>query len=184
MGSFNHLDTVRHAYANTVDEAGARLGTLLANGNATRTIRLVIDPTNTEIAPWLNAVKSATPEIRGWMVQRFFARILVKAGYDVVIGSALDIFARNRLRSLFVEVKSSLGGGKFGSQAEITQLDSYLTACERNRAERWLGIMGINKPMNLRDTFRTEIRSRNIGLIDIRWIATRETLLPHLPSVS
>ena len=174
-------DTVR---AETVDGAGVVLRAALAHGPRVRTIRLVIDPTSTEIAPWLNAVKSATPETRGWMVQRFFARILVKAGYDVVVGSALDIFARNHLRSLFVEVKSSLGGGKFGSQAEITQLDSYLTACERNRAERWLGIMGINKPMNLRDAFRTEIRSRNIGLIDIRWIATRETLLPHLPSVS
>jgi len=129
-------------------------------------------------------VKATTPEIRGWMVQRFFARILAKAGYDVVVGSALDIFARNRLRSLFVEVKSSLAGGKFGSRAEIAQLDGYLTACERNRAERWLGIMGINKPMDLRDAFRTEIHSRNIGLIDIRWVAAKETLLPHIPSVS
>jgi len=164
----------------TVDGAVAGLRAALASGPETRTILLVIDPTSKEIKPWLEAVKSATPEIRGWMVQRFFARVLSKAGYDVIIGKTLDIFARNRLRSLFVEVKSSLAGGKFGSKTEIAQLDGYLTACERNGAERWLGLMGINKPMDLHDTFRTEIRSRNIGLIDIRWVATKETLLPHL----
>jgi len=117
------------------------------------------------------------------MVQKFFARILSKAGYDIVIGRELDIFARCRLRSLFIEVKSSLAGGKFGSQADISQLDGYLIACQRHGAERWLGTMGMTKPMNLNDTFRVAMRRMNIGLIDIRWISEKETLLPHLSSV-
>ena len=84
---------------------------------------------------------------------------------------------------MFPPAVSSLAGGKFGSRPEITQLDGYLIASERRGAERWLGIMGINKPMGLHDTFRTEMRTRNIGLIDIRWVSSRETLLPHLQSV-
>jgi len=167
----------------TIDEAGAGLRAALAIGPTVRTIRLVFDPTSNEVAPWLASAKAATPEVRGLMVQRFFARILNKAGYDIVVGRELDIFARSRLRSLFVEVKSSLAGGRFGSQADISQLDGYLIACQRNRAERWLGIMGIIKPMNLCDTFRAAMRTGNIGLIDIRWVSTKETLLPHLPSV-
>ena len=160
---------------------GAGLKAALARGPSVRTIRVMIDPTNNEVLHWLNAARSATPEARGWMVQRFFARMMSEAGYEVVIGNTFDIFARNRLRSLFIEVKSSLAGGKFGSQAEIAQLDGYVVACQRNSAERWLGIMGINKPMSLHGSFRTEMRSRNIGLIDIRWVATKETLLPHFP---
>jgi len=167
----------------TIDEAGAGLRAALAIGPRVRTIMLLFDPTNNDVKSWLESAKTASPELRGLMVQRFFARILTKAGYDVVVGRELDIFARSRLRSLFIEVKSSLAGGLFGSQAEISQLDGYLVACQRNRAEIWLGTMGIIKPMNLHGTFRTAMRTRNVGLIDIRWVSTEETLLPHLSSV-
>jgi len=168
----------------TFDEATAKLRAALMTGPEIRTIRLILDPTRTEVVPWLDAVKAAIPEIRGLMVQRFFARMLCKAGYNVVVGSKLDIFARNRLRSLFMEVKSSLAGGRFGSSAEINQLDGYLIASERRRAERWLGTMGINKPIELRGTFRMQMRMRNIGLVDIRWASPNETLSTHLQSVS
>ena len=178
LGSFQRV--IR---AESLDEAGASLRAALAIGPEIREIKLILDPKNEEAAPWLDSAKAAAPEIRGLMVQSFFARIFRKAGYNVVVGKEWDIFARGKLRSLFVEVKSSLAGGKFGSRAEITQLDGYLVASERRRAERWLGIMGINKPMGLHDTFRTEMRTRNIGLIDIRWVSSRETLLPHLQSV-
>lgn len=169
--------------AESIEEAGAGLRAALAIGPKVRTIWLLFDPTSNEIVPWLQSAKAASPEIRGLMVQRFFARILSRAGYDIVVGRELDIFARCRFRSLFIEVKSSLAGGKFGSQADVSQLDSYLIACQRNGAERWLGTMGIKKPMNLHDAFRTAMRARNIGLIDIRWVSTRETLIPHLSSV-
>jgi len=169
--------------AESIDEAGAGLRAALAIGPKVRTIWLLFDPTSNEVMPWLESAKAASPEIRGLMVQRFFARILTKAGYDIVVGRELDIFARCRLRSLFVEVKSSLAGGRFGSQADISQLDGYLIACQRNGAERWLGTMGIIKPMNLRDAFRAAMRRSNIGLIDIRWVSAKETLLPHLASV-
>jgi len=168
----------------TLDEASTKLRALLATVPEVRTITLLLDPTKEEVAPWLDAVKAAAPEIRGLMVQRFFARIFIKAGYEVFVGRELDIFARGRLRSLLIEVKSSLAGGRFGSWAEISQLDGYLIASERRRAERWLGIMGINKPLMLRGTIRNEMRSRNIGLIDIRWMSPKETLLPHLSSVA
>ena len=169
--------------AESIDGAGVGLRSALAIGPKVRTICLLFDPTSNEVTPWLESAKAASPEIRGLMVQSFFARVLCKAGYDVVVGRELDIFARCRLRSLFIEVKSSLTGGKFGSRAEISQLDGYLIACQRNRAERWLGTMGIIRPMNLHDTFRAAMRRMNIGLIDIRWISTKETLLPHLSSV-
>jgi len=169
--------------AESMDEAGAGLGAALAIGPKVRTIWLLFDPTSNEVTPWLESAKAASPEIRGLMVQSFFARVLSKAGYDIAVGRELDIFARCRVRSLFIEVKSSLAGGKFGSQAELSQLDGYLIACQRNGAERWLGTMGIIKPMNLHDTFRTAMRRMNIGLIDIRWISEKETLLPHLSSV-
>ncbi len=163
----------------TFDEATARLRAGLMTWPETRTIRLVLDPTGAEVAPWLDVVKVATPEIRGLMVQRFFARMLCKAGYHVVLGSKLDIFARNRLRSLLMEVKSSLAGGRFGSSATIRQLDGYLIASERRQAGRWLGTMGINKPIVLRDAFRTQMRIRNVGLIDISWASPNDTMLPH-----
>ena len=169
--------------ASSIDEAGAGLRAALAIGPNVRTIWLLFDPTSNEVVPWLEAAKAASPEIRGLMVQSFFARILRKAGYDIVIGRELDIFARCRLRSLFIEVRSSLAGGKFGSRADLSQLDGYLIACQRNGAERWLGTMGITKPMKLHDVFRAAMRRSNIGLIDIRWISTKETLLPHLSSV-
>ena len=169
--------------ASSIDEAGAGLRAALAIGPEVRTIWLLFDPRSNEVAPWLESAKAASPEIRGLMVQRFFARMLSKAGYDVIVGRELDIFARCRLRSLFIEVKSSLAGGKFGSRADINQLDGYLIACQRNGAERWLGTMGITKPMNLHDAFRAAMRRSNIGLIDIRWVSTKETLLPHLSSV-
>jgi hypothetical protein len=184
MNSWNLLGSIREVVrAQTVDEASAGLRAALAIGPKVRTIRLLLDPTGEEVKPWLECVKNAAPEIRGLMVQRFFARVLSRAGYEVVVGKELDIFAKGRFRSLFVEVKSLLAGGKFGSQAEMTQLDGYLIASERRGAERWLGTMGINKPMELHDTFRTEMRMRNIGLIDIRWVSPKETLLPHLQSV-
>jgi len=169
--------------AESIDDSGAGLRTALAIGPKVRTIWFLFDPTSAEVTPWLESAKAASPETRGLMVQSFFARILSKAGYDIVVGRELDIFARCRLRSLFIEVKSSLAGGKFGSQADISQLDGYLVACQRNGAERWLGTMGIIKPMNLHDTFRTAMRRRNVGLIDIRWVSAKDTLLPHLPSV-
>jgi len=168
----------------TFDEACAKLRTALMTGPEVRTIRLVLDPKSREVAPWLDAVKAATPEIRGLMVQRFFARMLCKAGYNVTIGSKLDIFARGRLRSLLIEVKSSLAGGRFGSSAGVSQLDGYLIASERRKASRWLGTMGINKPIELREAFRTEMQIRRIGLIDISWVSPIETLLPHLQSVT
>ena len=117
------------------------------------------------------------------MAQRFFAQILIRAGYAVVIGRELDIFARGRLRSLLIEVKSSLVGGRFGSQADLSQLDGYLIASERRGAERWLGTMGIENPILLRKNLRNQMRIRNIGHIDISWLSQRETLLPHLSSV-
>ena len=166
--------------AESIDEAGVGLNAALAAGPRVRTILLLFDPMCNDIAPWLESAKAASPEVRGMMVQSFFARILSKAGYDIVVGRELDIFAKCRLRSFFVEVKSSLAGGKFGSKADISQLDGYLIACERNGAERWLGTMGITNPIRLRDTFRTAMRRRNIGLIDIRWVSANETLFPHL----
>jgi len=169
--------------AGTVDEAGAALKEALATGPKLRTIRLLLDSKTEEIMPWLKAVRAASPEIRGLMVQRLFARIFTKAGYDVVIGKELDIFARSRIRSLFVEVKSSLAGGRFGSQAEITQLAAYLIASERRRAEIWLGVSGIERPVCLYPKFAAWVRSENIGLIDVRWVSPEETLLPYFASV-
>ena len=183
MNSWYLSGSFRLVRAETVDGAGAGLKAALAVGPQVRRIRLLFDPTGQEVTPWLDSAKAATPETRGLMVQRFFARLLCRAGYDVIVGSKLDIFAKGRLRSLFIEVKSSLAGGRFGSQAELAQLDGYLSACEKNRAERWLGIMGINKPIGLRRAFAYEISARNIGLIEIRWVSTKETLLPHLSSI-
>jgi hypothetical protein len=178
LGSFQMV--VR---AETIDEAGAKLEDALAIGPQIRTIRLVLNRTNKEFTPWFDSARAASPEVRGMMVQLFFARLFSKAGYSVVVGKREDIFATGRFRSLFVEVKSSLKGGKFGSQSVITQLDGYLVASERRRADRWLGTMGINEPMKLHDSFRTEIHSRNIGHLDVRWVSPRETLLPYLPSI-
>jgi hypothetical protein len=137
MNSWNLLGSFQKVIiTETVDDASAKLRASLATGPKVRTITLLLDPTREEVTPWLDSVKAATPEIRGLMVQRFFARIFIRAGYEVVVGRELDIFARSRLRSLFIEVKSSLAGGRFGSRAEISQLDGYLIASERRRAER------------------------------------------------
>jgi hypothetical protein len=173
----------REVRAATIDEASSRLKDALASWPEAKTIRISLDPSGIGVAPWLESVKTASPEIRGMMVQRFFARMFSKAGYEVVVGRELDIFARSRLRSLFVEVKSSLAGGRFGSQAVVAQLERYTIASERRGAEIWLGTMGISRPIQLHDNFRTTIQNRNIGLIDISWISPRETLLPHLPSI-
>jgi len=170
--------------AESVDDAGVRLSVALANRPEVRTISLLLDPSIQEITPWLRTVRAATPEKRGMLVQRFFARLFVKAGYDVIVGREFDIFARGKLRSLFVEVKSSLRGGNFGSRTELIQLDAYLTVAERRRAERWLGVTGINKPMRLASAFRAGMLARNIGLLEIRWISSNETLLPHLLGIS
>lgn len=167
----------------TIDQAGSALRAALAAGPKIRTVRILLDPTTEEVKPWLESARNATPETRGMMVQLFFAWIFREAGYDVVVGRKLDILARGKLRSVFVEVKSSLNGGMFGSKADITQLEDYLVASQRFRAMRWLGIMGINKPIRLRDAFRIDLQSKHIGLLDIRWISAEDTLTPHLLSV-
>jgi hypothetical protein len=167
----------------TIDQAGAGLRTALAVGPEVRVIRLLLDPTSESLAPWLEAARAAPPEIRGLMVQAFFARTLSRAGYKVVVGNELDIFARSRLRSLLVEVKSSLKGGKFGSKAEMAQLDGYLVASQRRGAERWLGTMGIDRPMELRASFKHGMRLGNVGHFDLRWVSPRNTM-HHFLSVS
>jgi len=169
--------------ASTLTEASSKLRTALSTGPETRTIRMLLDPKGKEIGPWLSAVRAATPELRGIMVQGFFARVFRMAGYDVVVGKELDIFARNRQRSMLVEVKSSLKGAGFGSQTEIAQLEGYLVVSERKKASTWLAVMGLNKPVRLRDGFKAELRIRNIGLIDVRWISPEDTLMPHLASI-
>jgi hypothetical protein len=170
--------------AATIEEAGARLRTALAVGPEVSTIRLLFDPTSEQFAPWLEAAKTASREVRGQMVQRIFGRLFAQAGYEVELGRELDIFARGRLRSLLVEVKSSLDGGSFGSQKGITQLEGYLIASERRRAQRWLGTMGINNPIELSPLMRAYMRDGNVGLVEVRWVALEETLPPYLSSVS
>ena len=156
-------------HAQSIGQAGIGLRRALSVGPQARVIRLLLDPTSESLASWLNAASAASPEVRGLMAQAFFARILSRAGYSVIVGSQIDIFARSRLRSLLIEVKSSLKGGKFGSKAEMTQLDGYLVASQRRRAERWLGTMGIKRPVELRDSFRENMRLGNIGHLDLRW---------------
>lgn len=168
------------AHVRSIDQAGACLGRELALGPKTRVIRLLLDPTSESLAPWLDAARAATPEVRGLMAQAFFARIFSMAGYSVVVGSQIDILARSRLRSLLVEVKSSLAGGKFGSKADVTQLDGYLEVSRRSGAERWLGTMGMNRPMELRASFRDKIRLGNIGHLDLRWVSPEGTLSSFL----
>ena len=92
----------------------------------------------------------------------------------------MDIVARNQFRTLLIEVKSSLAGGRFGSRAILTQLDSYSKASKMKGAEIWLGTMGIRRPIMMNDTFRRQIINRRIRSIDIRWISPKETLLPHI----
>lgn len=179
MGAWTLCSNQVVVTARSFDDASAGLRMALSVGPRVRSIVLLIDPTEAGISPWLESARGASPEVRGLMAQRFFARMLCKAGYEVIVGSKLDIFARGRLRSLFIEVKSSLAGGSFGSRAGVQQLDGYLGASEKRRAERWLGTMGINRPMGLRATFKAELRRRNIGLIDVRWVSPRDTLLPH-----
>ena len=167
----------------TIDQASAGLKAALAVGPEVRTIRLLLDPASETLAPWLESARAAVPETRGLMVQGFFAQVLGRAGYRVIVGSELDIFARGRLRSLLLEVKSSLKGGRFGSKDEMAQLDGYLIACQRRSAERWLGTMGIDKPMELRGPFRKKMRRGNIGHLDLRWISPKDAL-PRFSSVS
>ncbi len=155
----------------------------MAVGPEVRTIRLLLDPASESLAPWLESARAAAPETRGLMVQGFFAQVLSRAGYRVIVGRELDIFARGRLRSILFEVKSSLRGGRFGSKPEMTQLDGYLIACQRRRAERWLGTMGIDKPMELRGPLRNKMLRENIGHLDVRWVSPKGTL-PHFSSVS
>jgi Holliday junction resolvase len=169
--------------ARTMQEASAGLRAALSSGPKIRTIRLLLDPTGDDFGQWLDSARRAIPEARGAMVQAFLARIFRLAGYDVVVGTKFDIFAKNRSRSLFAEVKSSLNGNKFGSQNEVEQLDRYLVASERRRAEIWLAIMGLSRPMQLRISFRSELRLRNIGVIDARWVSPDETLPHHFASV-
>ena len=163
-------------HVHSIDQAGMCLRRALATGPRIRVIRLLLNPASEELAPWLEAARAASPEIRGLMAQAFFARIFSGAGYRVVVGSQIDIFAKSRLRSLLVEVKSSLKGGRFGSKAEMAQLDGYLVASQRSGAERWLGTMGIDRPMELRDSFRGKVRLGNIGHLDLRWVPPQCTL--------
>jgi hypothetical protein len=167
--------------ATTLPEAAAGLRAVLSTGTEVRTIRILLNPKGEDVRPWLDSARKAIPEIRGMMVQGLFARVFRMAGYDVIVGKTLDLFARNRLRSLFVEVKSSLDGIAFGSLPDIKQLEGYLVVSERNKAETWLAIMGLNRPIRLRDGFRAKMRARNIGLLDVRWISADETLTPHFP---
>ncbi len=169
-------------WASTVGQACAGLKAALAIGPEVRTIRLLLDPGGETLAPWLESARAASPEVRGLMVQGFFAQILSRAGYRVIVGRELDIFARGRLRSLLLEVKSSLKGGRFGSKTAMTQLDGYLLACQRRRAERWLGTMGIDRPMELRGSFRNRMRRENIGHLDMRWVSPGDAL-PHFLSI-
>ena len=170
--------------AATIEEAGARLRTALAIGPGVSTIRLLLDPTSEQFAPWLEAAKAASREIRGQMVQGLFGRLFAKAGYEVELGRELDIFARGRLRSLLVEVKSSLDGGSFGSQKGIAQLESYLIPSQRRKSQRWLGTMGINNPIELSALLRAYMRDGNVGLVEVRWVPPENTLPPYLWSVS
>jgi hypothetical protein len=169
--------------AATIEEAGAKLRTALAVGPEVTTIRLLLDSTSEQFAPWLEATRTASREIRGQMVQRFFGRLFTKAGYEVELGRELDVFASGRLRSVLVEVKSSLDGGSFGSHKGIAQLEGYLTASEKRRVQRWLGTMGINSPIELCAHLRAYMRSGNVGLIEVRWVAPENTLPPYLWSV-
>lgn len=169
-------------WAATVEQAGAGLKAALAVGPEIRTIRLFLDLKSESLAPWFDSARAATPEDRGLMVQGFFAQILGRAGYRVIVGKELDVFARGRLRSILLEVKSSLKGRRFGSKTEMTQLDGYLIACQRRRAERWLGTMGIERPMELRRPFRDKMRLENIGHLDLRWASPKDEL-PRFSSV-
>jgi hypothetical protein len=164
-------------------KAGCELRIALASGPKIRTVRIILDPNDREMGPWLSSARACTPELRGIMVQGFFAHIFRMAGYDVIVGKELDVCAKNQQRSMLVEVKSSLNGAGFGSHVEIAQLEGYLVVSERRRAETWLAVMGLNKPVRLRDGFKSELRIRNIGLIDVRWISPEDTLMPYLSSV-
>lgn len=166
----------------TIEQASAGLKAALAFVPGVRTIRLLLDPESKSLAPWLESVSTTTPEARGLMVQGLFAQVLSGAGYNVVVGRELDIFARGRIRSLLLEVKSSLKGGRFGSRPEMAQLDGYLIACRRRRAERWLGTMGIQRPIELRGPLRYKMRRENIGHLDLRWVSPKDAL-PHFLSV-
>jgi hypothetical protein len=169
--------------AATIEEAGARLRTALTVGPEVTTIRLLLDPTSEQFAPWLEAARAASREIRGQMVQRLFGRLFTQAGYEVELGRELDVFAKGKLRSVLVEVKSSLDGGIFSSHKGIAQLESYLTASQRRRAQRWLGTMGINNPIDLSARLRAYMRGGNVGLIEVRWVAPENKLPPYLWSV-
>ena len=166
--------------AATIDEAGIGLRKALAEGPQARKIRVWLDPFSPELGPWLESAKAAAPEIRGMMVQGFFARMFTKAGFEVMVGRELDVSARGPFRTLLIEVKSSLAGGKFSSQDLLKQLDGYPRVSEGRGAEIWLGTMGIRRPISLSDVIRTEMHGRNIRLIEARWISPRDTLLPHL----
>jgi hypothetical protein len=170
---------VREIRAGTVREAGAGVKVVLTNEPHVKKIRLSLDPTSPELKPWLEAVKIKGPERRGGMVQAFFTRVFCEAGYDITVGKEFDILARGSHRSYLVEVKSSLEGGKFGSEAILTQLDGYSMVDEGRGADVWLGTMGIKRPILLSVTFRTELYIRNIGHIDARWVSPKESLLLH-----
>ncbi|MDE1852572.1 MAG: RHS repeat protein [Thaumarchaeota archaeon] len=162
------------------EEAGAGLGRSLAVGPEIKTVRLLLNPTSEEFATWLESARAATPEDRGDLVHGFFMKLFREANYNANREGAYDIFARGRLRSLFVEIKSKLEGGWFGSQKDIDQLEGYLVASQRRGASRWLGVMGINNPIELSAPLRAYMNAGNVGLIEVRWVAPGDTLLPYL----
>ena len=96
----------------SINDAGAGLRAALEFGPKVRTICLLFDPTGNDIVPWLESARATSPEIRGLMVQSFFARLLSKAGSDIRVGRELDISARRRFRLLFIEVKIIIGRRK------------------------------------------------------------------------
>ena len=93
-------------YVHSIDQASVCLRRALAAGPRTGVIRLLLNPASEELALWLDAARAASPEIRGLMAQAFFARIFSGAGYRVLVGNQIDIFAQSQLRSLLIEVKS------------------------------------------------------------------------------
>ena len=170
------------AWAATIEQAGVELGVALAVSPEVRTNRLLLDPEGESLAPWLESARAATPEARGLMVQGFFAQIFIRAGYRVTVGTEEDVTARGRFRSILLEEKSTQKGGRFGSRPEMAQLDGYLTACQRRRAERWFGTMGIERPMELRGPFANKMRLENIGHLDLRWVSPKNAL-PRFSSI-
>ena len=158
--------------AASFEEAGAGLGKALVNPEIMR-IRLLLDPTSEDFAPWFEAFHETSD--MGTTGRAFIAKLLRSAGYEVDVGEPLDIFAKGRVRSLLLESKARLNGGVLGNQ-EKTQLEGYLTASTRRNAQRWLGIMGVDRPTELSGDLKSAMRAGNIGLLEARWVLPGPTL--------